>query len=75
MTLTEAIKLGLPHRRKSDKYVYFVPHVGGIGYSQADVMAEDWISCPGATPVDYTKVIDFTVKRLEKIEKNKETEE
>jgi hypothetical protein len=42
MTLLEVIKLGLPHKRKNDNYVYFVPHVGGIGYSQHDVLAEDW---------------------------------
>lgn len=42
MKLHEAIKTGKPHRRKNDNYVYFVPHVGGIGYSQGDVMAEDW---------------------------------
>lgn len=42
MTLLEVIKLGLPHKRKHDNYVYFVPHVGGIGYSQQDVLAEDW---------------------------------
>ena len=75
VTLIEVIKLGLPHRRQSDKYVYFVPHVGGVGYSQADVMADDWVSCPGVTPIDWTKVVDFTVKRLEKIEKSKNTEE
>ncbi len=49
MTLFEAIKSGLPHKRKSDDYVYFVPHVGGIGYSQADVMAEDWEVSPNFT--------------------------
>jgi hypothetical protein len=42
MTLLEVIKLGLPHKRKNDNYVYFVPHIGGIGYSQQDVLAEDW---------------------------------
>lgn len=42
MTLIEAIKTGKPHKRKHDKFVYIVPMVGGIGYSQADVMAEDW---------------------------------
>lgn len=56
MTLFEAIKSGKPHRRKLDKYVYFVPHVGGIGYSQSDVMAEDWeIAVPPS--VDMTNVL------------------
>ncbi len=43
MTLIEAIKTGKPHKRKHDNFVYIVPMVGGIGYSQADVMAEDWV--------------------------------
>lgn len=75
MTLIQAIKTGLPHKRLNDNYVYFVPHVGGIGYSQADVMSDDWITAPGAVPIDWSKVVDFTVKRIEKIEKDKEKEE
>ena len=42
MTVVEAIKSGKPHKRKNDNFVYFVPMVGGIGYSQADIMADDW---------------------------------
>jgi hypothetical protein len=49
MTLIEAIKTGKPHRRLNDNYVYFVPHVGGIAYSQEDVMADDWIVGDGKT--------------------------
>jgi len=42
MTLLEAIKSGRPHKRKNDNFVYFVPQVGGIAYSQEDVLADDW---------------------------------
>lgn len=49
MKLHEAIATGRPHRRQNDDYVYFVPHVGGIGYSQQDVMADDWIVSDGKT--------------------------
>lgn len=42
MTLLEAIATGKPHKREKDNFVYFVPPVGGIAYSQADVLATDW---------------------------------
>lgn len=62
MTLFEAIKSGKPHRRKNDNYVYFVPHVGGIGYSQSDVMAEDWeLAIP--IKIDKSNVVELKTKR------------
>lgn len=64
MTLLEVIKLGLPHKRKNDNYVYFVPHVGGIGYSQQDVLAEDWELASKKIPVDIPdNVVPIRKKR------------
>lgn len=56
MTLVEAIKTGKPHKRKSDNFVFFVPQVGGIAYSQSDVMAEDWEVLP-APKLDLDNVV------------------
>jgi hypothetical protein len=62
MNVTDAIKSGKPHRRKSDKFVYFVPQVGGIGYSQADILAEDWEIVP-IPVVDNSNVLQLKKKR------------
>jgi hypothetical protein len=70
MTLLEAIKTGQPHRRKNDNYVYFVPHVGGIGYSQADVLAEDW-ELATKPKLDLSNVLP--IKKTRKKRKKNET--
>lgn len=78
MTLLEAIKTGKPHRRKNDDYVYFVPHVGGIGYSQADVLADDWEVNDGKssllsdikTEVKQAQVLSFMEKIKKKFKKD-----
>lgn len=78
MTLLEAIKTGKPHRRKNDNYVYFVPHVGGIGYSQADVLADDWEVNDGKSSllsnikieVKQAQVLSFMDKLKKKFKKD-----
>lgn len=71
MKLHEVILTGKPHRRKNDNYVYFVPHVGGIGYSQQDVMAEDWMVADGSrAPVkkpEPAQVLNFMDKLKNKL--------
>jgi hypothetical protein len=70
MNLLEAIKTGLPHKRKNDDYVYFVPHVGGIGYSQQDVLAEDWeIAGQRKIELDLTNVVPLKKRGRPKKEK------
>jgi hypothetical protein len=73
MKLHEAIESGLPHRRSGDNFVYFVPHVGGIGYSQEDVMANDWIVGSGKSlipkrqPEKQVQVLSFMDKIKKKL--------
>jgi hypothetical protein len=68
MTLVEAIKTGKPHKRKSDNFVFFVPQVGGIAYSQADVLAEDWETLPKPKP-DLSNVTKIKKARKPRKEK------
>jgi hypothetical protein len=65
MTLFEAIKSGKCHRRKNDNFVYFVPMVGGIGYSQDDVLANDWeiVERP-RKPVVKDNVVDMEATKI-----------
>jgi hypothetical protein len=78
MKLYEAIATGKPHKRKNDNYVYFVPHVGGIGYSQQDVMADDWVVSDGKTSLlsdtgktkTEPKVLNFMERLAKKFKKD-----